>query len=198
MGNCFINKLSKSLNLSDFVRKNNTWVREHNTFFYVFNIQASKYKNENQEEDFAINMGVFIPAVNKLCWEKDVSLKNIKETDCCLRGRLSLFFNTNTDWFTINNEAEIEKTGDEINDLINASIMPFFQRIDSLDDIYNEMIKIENKVIQKELHQIYIACIESVMYKKADALIRLSKIENVVWANKAKEIAQRLSDTECS
>ncbi|MDR1244458.1 MAG: DUF4304 domain-containing protein [Endomicrobium sp.] len=188
MSNSFINKLSKLLNLPDFARKNCTWIREYKTFFYIFNIQISKFR----KEDFTINIGIFVPDVNKLCWGKDVSSRSIKETDCCLRGRLSLFFDTKTDWFTINNEADIEKVGDEINNLINTLIVPFFQSITSLNDIYNEMIKIENKVIQKDLHQIYLACLEIVQGKNDDASVRLNKINNTIWKKKADEILSNI------
>jgi hypothetical protein len=190
MNNNFINKLSRLINLPEFVKKNYTWIKEYKTFFYVFNIQTSK----SIKEDFSINIGIFVPHVNKLCWGKDISLKSIKETDCCLRGRLSLFFNIDTDWFTINNETDIKKTGDEINNLINTLIMPFFQSIHSLDDVYNEMIRIENKVIQKDLHQIYLACIEIVQEKNNDAVTRLNKINNAVWKMKAEEILSNVKE----
>ena len=61
------------------------------------------------------------------------------------------------------------------------------------------MLFYEEKAIQQELQQIYIACIEYVMNKKNDALIRLEKINNQVWKKKAQEVIMRMTNkqTKC-
>jgi len=119
----------------------------------------------------------------------------IKETDCCLRGRLSVFFNiaeTPKDWFSLKTEFDIERVRNEMLHIITVDIIPFFQKVSNYDELYNAMILFEKRVLQKELHQIYIACVEFVMGKKEEAKTRLSKIENAVWAEKAKEVAKRM------
>lgn len=193
MKNILLNRLSKELKLSGFKKINYTWVQERDNLFYIFNIQPSKYENKGQEEDFAINIGIYSSEVNNLCWANGILSNKIKETDCCLRGRLSLFFNANKDWFTIKNENDIEKIKYEVDNLINVDVIPFFQKISSYNDLYDVMIKVENRVIQKELHQIYIACIEFLMGEKDNALNRLLSIENTAWEDKAKIIVDKMT-----
>jgi hypothetical protein len=191
--NILINKLSKEVKIKDFKKIGLTWLCECNPFVYVINIQPGKYTDEH-EEYFTIYIGIYSSKVYSLIWGADLLRKSVKDTDCCLRGVFSTFIKSKEDTFYIRKEIDIGDFKEKIIRLINDNIIRFFKEITTFERLYKIMILYENDVIQKELHQIYIACIEFIMNKKTDALIRLSKVENIVWANKAKEVMKRITN----
>jgi hypothetical protein len=187
----YIDKLAKSLTITGFKKKNLTWTKEDNIFCYVFNIQPSKYKNNNNQEDFTINIGIYSKIIQNLSWNKDTS-SNISITDCCLNGRLIDFFNLSNNWFYINNESEIELIKLNLINILEQNIIPFFTNIKTYEDLYQIMLDYKDKAIQKELYQIYISCVESLLGKKDEAIKRLMNLQNTFWEDKALILVEKL------
>lgn len=186
-----INKLSKEIKIAGFKKAGFIWSCECNSFIYIINIQPGKYIDDT-EEYFTIYMGIYSSEIYNLCWGKEIERRNIKETDCCLRGVFSIFTKHKENIFRLKSDVDIKDAKENIIDLINSDIIPFFKNITTYEELYKAMVLFENNVIQKELSQIYIACIEFVIDKREQALERLSNIKNAVWANKAKEVIKRM------
>lgn len=186
-----INKLSKEIKIAGFKKAGFIWSCECNSFIYIINIQPGKYIDDT-EEYFTIYMGIYSSEIYNLCWGKEIERKIIKETDCCLRGVFSIFTKHKENIFRLKSDVDIKDAKENIINLINNDIVPFLKNITSYEELYKAMVLFENNVIQKELSQIYIACIEFVIDKREQALERLSNIKNAVWANKAKEVMKRM------
>lgn len=186
-----INKLSKEIKIAGFKKAGFIWSCKCNSFIYIINIQPGKYIDDT-EEYFTIYMGIYSSEIYNLCWGKEIERKIIKETDCCLRGVFSIFTKHKENIFRLKSDVDIKDAKENIINLINNDIVPFFKNITTYEELYKAMVLFENNVIQKELSQIYIACIEFVIDKREQALERLSNIKNAVWANKAKEVMKRM------
>lgn len=186
-----INKLSKEIKIAGFKKAGFIWSCECNSFIYIINIQPGKYIDDT-EEYFTIYMGIYSSEIYNLCWGKEIERKIIKETDCCLRGVFSIFTKHKETIFRLKSDVDIKDAKENVINLINNDIVPFFKNITTYEELYKAMVLFENNVIQKELLQIYIACIEFVIDKREQALERLSNIKNEVWANKAKEVMKRM------
>lgn len=186
-----INKLSKEIKIAGFKKAGFIWSCKCNSFIYIINIQPGKYIDDT-EEYFTIYMGIYSSEIYNLCWGKEIERKIIKETDCCLRGVFSIFTKHKENIFRLKSDVDIKDAKENIINLINNDIVPFLKNITSYEELYKAIVLFENNVIQKELSQIYIACIEFVIDKREQALERLSNIKNAVWANKAKEVMKRM------
>lgn len=192
----YIKELSKGIKIKGFRKNGLTWLCQCDPFVYVFRIEPGKYCDKNWQY-YTLNMGIYSPEVFGLCWGKVPKSKSIKEIDCCLRGRIFDFFQEDSD-IELHENIEIKELQERINCLIEKNIIPFFDKITSFEELYKMMLFYEEKIIQKELYQIYIACIEYVMNRKNDALIRLEKINNQVWKKKAQEVIMRMTNKQLS
>ncbi len=186
-----INKLSKDIKIAGFKKAGFTWSCECDPFVYIINIQPGKYM-DHTEEYFTIYIGVYSSEVYNLCWGKEIERKNIRETDCCLRGVFSIFIKSKDNIFRLKTDTDIKDTKENIINLIENHIIPFFRKITTYEELYRTMVLFENDVVQKELLQIYIACAEFIIGNREQAFLRMSNIKNTVWANKAKEVMERM------
>ncbi|UVV56067.1 DUF4304 domain-containing protein [Bacteroides fragilis] len=190
----YIKELSKGIKVKGFKKNGLTWLCQCDPFVCIFRIEPGKYCDKNWQY-YTLGIGIYSSEVFGLCWGKVPMGKSIKDTDCCLRGGISDFFQEDSD-IEFNEDIEIKELQEKINSLIENDIIPFFDKITSFEELYKIMLFYEEKVIQKELHQIYIACIEYVINKKNDALIRLEKINNQVWKKKAQEVITRMTNKQ--
>ena len=192
MESYLINLLSKEIKPEGFKRKKYTWLKVNEDISYIIDFQPSK-SNTKGDEDFAINIGFFSFKVFSLCWGT-YTKKNFNITDCCFYGRLADFVDIKSSWFSINGINDIIKISEETNHLISTEIIPFLSKITTYNDLYILMKKHYEKVIQKELHQIYMACVEYLDGKKENALARLNTIKDNVWEEKALEVKNRIME----
>lgn len=190
----YIKELSKGIKIKGFRKIGLTWLCQRNPFVYVFRIEPGKYCDKNWQY-YTMGIGIYSPEVFGLCWGKVPKGKSIKDTDCCLRGGISDFFQIDGN-LELSEDIETTVLQERINCLIEKDILSFFDKITSLEKLYKIMLFYEEKAIQQELHQIYIACIEYLMNKKNDALIRLEKINNQVWKKKAQEVIIRMTNKQ--
>lgn len=190
----YIKELSKRIKMKGFRKHGLTWLCQREPFIFVFTIEPGKYCDKNRQY-YAMKIGIYSSEVFSLCWDKVPMSKSIKDTDCCLRGGISDFFQENGD-IEFYESREITELQERVNSLIANKVIPFFDRITSFGELYKTMLFYEEKAVQKELHQIYIACIEYVMNRKKDALIRLEKIDNQVWKKKTQEVIIRMTNKQ--
>lgn len=188
----YIKELSKGIKINGFRRNGLTWLCQRNPFVYVFRIEPGKYCDKDWLY-YSLNIGVYSSMAYDLVWGRNPSSKSVKETDCCLRGELSFFFQDCGKEIEFHEDTDITELQRKINYLIENDIIPFFNKITSFEELYRIMLSYKDKVIQKELHQIYIACIEYAMNQNTDALVRLEKINNQVWKKKAQEVIIRMT-----
>lgn len=190
MESYLINLLSKEIKPEGFKKKKHTWLRVNENISYIIDFQPSK-SNTKGDEDFAINIGFFSFEVFSLCWGT-YTKKDFNITDCCFHGRLADFVDVKSSWFSINGINDIIKISEETNHLISTEIIPFLSKITTYNDLYILMKNHYEKVIQKELHQIYMACVEYLDGNKENALARLNTIKDNVWEEKALEVKNRI------
>lgn len=186
-------ELSKGIKIKGFRKNGFTWLCQCNPFVYVFRIEPGKYSDKDWLY-YSLNIGVYSAIVYDLCWGEVPNNKRIKETDCCLRGRLSFFLQDHESNIELREDTDIKELQQKINGLIEKDMIPFFNQITSFEELYKIMLSYQDRVIQKELHQIYMACIEYILNKKTDALVRLEKIDNQVWKKKALEVSIRMKN----
>ncbi|ANU56799.1 MULTISPECIES: DUF4304 domain-containing protein [Bacteroidales] len=192
----YIKELSKGIKIKGFKKNSLTWLCQCDPFVYMFRIEPGKYCDKNWQY-YTLEIGIYSSDVFALCWGKVPKGKSVKNTDCCLRGSISDFFQENGD-IEFYEDVDVKELQERINFLIEKDIIPFFNKIKSFEKLYRIMLFYEEKAIQQELHQIYIACIEYIMNKKNDALIRLEKINNQVWKKKAQEVIMRMTNKQLS
>lgn len=190
MESYLINLLSKEIKPEGFKKKKYTWTRVNKNITYIIDFQPSK-SNIKGDEDFAINIGFFSYDVFTLCWGT-YTKKDLNISDCCFQGRIANFVDVKSSWFSIKGINDIVKIKEETDHLISTKIIPFLSNISTYSDLYFLMDNYSDKVIQKELHQIYMACVEYLEGKKENALARLNTIKDCIWEEKALEVKKKI------
>lgn len=79
---------------------------------------------------FTVDVGVYFPCVPLL--EYGRASKNTREPDCQIRARLSKFAGTNDKWWPLADS--LDATVQEILNLIDAHVLPFFDRFEDYSD----------------------------------------------------------------
>ena len=188
MKNQLVKKISSEISFQGFTKKVFTWVRGTEQIYYIIEIQPSK-NNSDTSQKFTINIGIFVPEVYELTWQKKPS-SIIHEYDCILRKRVSYFMKSTLDkWWTLKNQEDIVSVKSEIEDIFYERIVPFFDDLNSLDKLtyfLNADKSVESKY---PLYKIQLACLNYIIGNKEISLEILKKIFNDnTWGIRAQEV----------
>ena len=95
----------------------------------MFRIDQGKFCDKIWQY-YTLEIGIYSSDVFALCWGKVPKGKSVKNTDCCLRGSISDFFQENGD-IEFYEDVDVKELQERINFLIEKDIIPFFNKIKS-------------------------------------------------------------------
>jgi hypothetical protein len=116
-----------------FKTSGTTFLKQEEGFVKVFNIQSSKW-NHKECVSFTFNIGIFLPMSYELIRPLPLP-KNIKESDCQFKMRISDLLKKEDDWYEV-------KTGVDIDNLKIEKI-EIYQDIKKTLEFYNNRNTVE-------------------------------------------------------
>ncbi len=193
--------LDAPLRVAGFTRKARVWNRPRGNLVDVVDIQTSRW-NEPGNQSFTLNLGVFVPAIYRTCWQKEPP-RFAKEEDCLVRRRLSeglgevLYGGKQKEqWWTIHDSTDIDRVGNEVAGLLVSRVIPFFDRMDSLAAIHDVLEKSAGPEAKTPLARIYLAVVKAELGDSAAAWSILNDVGSTApgaWSERVSAVADELS-----
>ncbi|WP_295653128.1 DUF4304 domain-containing protein [uncultured Mucilaginibacter sp.] len=162
----------KTLKPRGYKKKGNNFYIQNNGIGKIINLQKSKY-NSKEYISFTINTGIFSPEY----WNNyyNYSNKGIPdyptEPECILRRRIGELLGTKDTWYEISADSDI----DELKAIqfynLSRVILPYFDKINSNDDI---LIELDKGRIAPTL-KLFFLC---VLNRFAEAQIEYNRLHN--------------------
>jgi hypothetical protein len=123
-------------------KKANNFYKSLNGIGKIINIQKNKYSSKDHIS-FTINTGIFSPEYWNVTYNYfNKPIPNYPtEPDCILRRRIGNLLNTGDIWYEINAETDIGALKTEQSRNLLTVILPYFESINSNEDILNELDK---------------------------------------------------------
>lgn len=182
-----------------FTRRARTWNRERSGFVDVVNIQASRWNESGKVEDLTINAGVFVPAVFELCWGK-AAPAFVKEEDCTVRARIGDLLEEENPaqldrWWRMTPETSAADLGADLSSLLEANVLPFLERIDSLRVLERALSTGTGWQAGTPLNRLYLAITRSRLGDTAgaEAILRgFGKEGGGAWLPRVREVSNRV------
>ena len=173
------NVIEPSLNVYSFKKNRDVYVHDRKELSWLIDIQRSRW-NDIAKTEFTLNGGVFVPRVISIYINK-LEPKKISLKDCCIHARIGMLADDKLDkWWTLTSGDDIvvdDAIGNDIKRRIECNIMPFLERLETLDDVI-EFLKgprqNEDRYVWPQSDAIclaYVAIIYSILgeFKKSEA-----------------------------
>jgi hypothetical protein len=180
-----IARLDELLKPLGFARHQTTWNRKSDTFVDVIDVQTSK-----AGDTITINTGVFHPDIHRKCWATEPAAV-IDEPSCTVRARVGQLLDGKDLWWRL----EDARTLNEVIEKLNAHVLPFLERMHSLDAM-EQFLTASDVTRQKyPLPAIYLAILQSERGDRTGAcalLAELGKKAVGAWRTRISEVAWRL------
>jgi hypothetical protein len=187
--------LDGMLRVAGFRRKGRLWNRSREPFVDVVDVQASKW-NTAGDQSLAVNLGVFVPSVYRLCWQRELP-QVVREEDCQVRRRLSQDVDSETDhWWTVNGTPDLETAGAEIVSLLSSQAMPFFDRLRSLSAVRETLEMTIRSPRATPVDRIYLAIVKAELGDLDDAMAILDGVRTSAaraWDGRVSVVMSALS-----
>lgn len=182
-----------------FTRRAGTWNRKRSGFVDVVNIQASRWNESGKLEDLTINAGVLMPAVFELCWGKPAPAF-VKEEDCTVRARIGDLLEEENGaqldrWWRMTPETSAADLGVDLSSLLEANVLPFLERIESLRDLERALATRTGWQAGTPLNRLYLAITRSRLGDSsgAEAILRaFAKEAGRAWLPRVREVSNRV------
>jgi len=124
------------LKLNGFVKKGTNFYKSNNDLMFVINFQKSQ-GNTSHQTKFYINCGIHSNLINKVIGENETT--HPKEYECHFRCRISSIIQSQTEYYYITEETNIENLSNIITSDLNSAIH-MFDEIQSINDLTDLMI----------------------------------------------------------
>lgn len=110
---------------------------------HVLNIQRSQY-NSQSDIKFTINLGIFSPDYYKIEYDYNFEKENKipdfpREYDSIIRLRIGALRYEEDKWYKVNSNTDIRQIIKEMDEDINKFILPFFDKISTIESLLNEL-----------------------------------------------------------
>lgn len=130
----------------DFRKSGRTYNRAINDgMIHVVNFQMGQYPignnvipdlRENLYGKFAVNLGVFLPCVWQIEFDKTIPKKVVQEYDCQIRSRLGMLVDGQDIWWSLDKSPE--KTGKMISAYLEMFGLPFLSKYTNYSGVLSE------------------------------------------------------------
>jgi hypothetical protein len=187
-----IKLLAKSIKLDGFKKENLIWRKFTNNFIYIIDLQSDKYNIEG-DESFTFNIAIFSDKVYEMTWLKGAPVKP-KDTDSAFRKRISYFLENKGDkWWSLGSEKNVQEILPEIIGILNTSVIPFFEKVNSNSELYAIMCELDDKDSRYPLFQIQLACLSILIGQESNGIAILEDVKkNPVWGENAVKVLNNL------
>jgi hypothetical protein len=160
--------------LPSFQRMRYKFVEDHGDFVKI--VDVAFVNIGNAEKSFSIYLGVHVPLIDKILWNKTDKITNIPATACVFdcninevvnqfRGKSKIKY-----WDLVDDD----KLFLEIKTIIKAQFFPFTQKIDSLESLNDIIETLEFQTKYSATKPAMFAALKSIL-KKKDELEKLVK-----------------------
>ncbi|RKE55992.1 DUF4304 domain-containing protein [Sphingobacterium detergens] len=123
-----------------FKKKANNFYLPLEKIGHIINIQKSRYSTKDDIR-FTINVGIFSPEYWLACFNyhnKDVPAYPT-EPECMIRERISCMRGLPDIWYNITTTTDIEELIAEMKYNISSFILPFFEKLNTVQKLINEL-----------------------------------------------------------
>ncbi|GHA22220.1 hypothetical protein GCM10008090_35040 [Arenicella chitinivorans] len=177
-------------------KKEMTWNKTEDTYVRVIDFQLSSY-SDKKEESFTINLGVYSPAIWRVCWRKDPP-NFIKEDACFPRFRVGQLFGgfsmDSTDhWWTCSEDTNLDELGIQISTVLENNCIPFVESLLSYEKINDFYSSLDTNLLPIE--KVYLAIVRSFLGDSKGAMDLLSSVGSIskAWATRVEIVESQLS-----
>ncbi len=180
-----ITRIDRELTPIGFRRKKATWNREHGLLVEVIDIQVSK-----GGDSVTMNVGVLSRPTYFGCWGRDAEAF-IEEPFCTVRARVGQLLDNKDRWWDVGNSG----TGEELVDSLAAQVLPFLERMHSLEAMRDWLASTGMPSPKSPLPSICFAVLQSQLGDIDAACAVLAELENKslgAWKARAQEVAARI------
>jgi hypothetical protein len=180
-----ITRLDRELSPKGFSRKKATWNREQGPLVEVIDIQTSK-----GGDAVTMNVGVLSRPIYLACWGRDAE-SFVEEPFCTVRARVGQLLDNKDRWWDVSSESVAE----EMVDCLGARILPFLERMRSLEAMRDWLASTGMPSPKSPLPSICFAVLQAQLGDTGAACAVLAELERKVlgaWKARAQEIAVRI------
>jgi len=124
------------LKAAKFQKSKCIWNRSISSIVHVIDFQESQW-NDSAEMSFTVNIGVFIPDIEKIVWDKALP-KVISESECFPKFRIGYFpgIEKNYDmWWELHADKDFDLVGKEVANLIETKCLPVLDACNSIEEV---------------------------------------------------------------
>lgn len=179
-------RLDRELVPKGFHRKKRTWNRERDSLVEVVDIQVSK-----SGDRVTLNAGVLSRPVFFACWGHEAE-PFIQEPECTVRARIGSLMDDDLDrWWDLGRA----ESADEMADCIGTRILPFVERMRSLEAMRDWLSPTGRSRPKYPLTTICYAVVQSQLGDTRGACTTLAELESKAlggWSVRAQEVAVRI------
>jgi hypothetical protein len=180
-----ISQLDHELALRGFSRKGATWNRHNGSLVEVVDLQSSRHSSS-----VTMNAGVLCPQAHLVCWGRDAE-PFVEEPFCTVRARIGQLMDNRDLWWSTNSES----AADEIIDHLERIVLPFLERMQSLEEMGNWLAACGAPSRTAPLPSIYFAVIKALRGDPVGACTTLAALESEVlgaWKSRVGEVSARI------
>jgi hypothetical protein len=178
-------RLDHELASKGFSRKKTTWNRDQGMLVEVIDLQVNKVG-----EAVTMNVGILSRPIYFACWGRDAD-QFIEEPFCTVRARVGQLIDNKDRWWELRGEGVAE----EMVDCIGARILPFLERMRSLEALRDWLASTGIPSSKRPLQSICFAALESELCGPTAACAVLAELESNAmgaWKARAREVAMRI------
>jgi Domain of unknown function (DUF4304) len=180
-----IARVDRELRAQGFRRRKSTWNRELGAFVSVIDIQTRTDGNA-----VTMNVGVLSRSVYFTCWGQEAD-SFIDEPFCTIRTRVGQLLDKRDLWWDL---ARAD-TADEMVYHLETSVLPFLDRMQSLNDMRDWLASRGMPSAREALGTICLAVVLSKLGDSISACAMLAQLERDAfggWKARAKEVGTRI------
>lgn len=138
-----------------FKKKALHFVRQTNDVFQCFNVQKSHWNSYNNSVTFTFNYGFYNNDISSIVSDTKIENDFPKTYDCFIQNRLGFLSHNRDHWYSIAENIDATKTGDQIKLDLEKYLKPIFDKYTSLQ-MLKQLIDKDEKFISPTLSPYYL------------------------------------------
>lgn len=179
-----------------FRKRGMVWNRKCSGVVHVLDIQLSQW-NTAEEVSFTINLGVWIEAVWRACYDKSPPAW-ITPTKCWPALRIGQLLDGKDKWWSVNSSRATAAVGAELRDVVANTCLPFLDRLDSCAAVLAAAEE-DPRLRRHAQERLYHAILKHLVGLRDEARTALNDLvaetRNAAWREWMLDVAERLASS---
>ena len=189
------------LNAHGFKKRASTWYRSEGDVLQVFNIQPSRW-NDDEKEEFTINVGAVSRFAWETCWGKNLP-KNVAIEECCPAFRIGEILNdfapqASDKWWCLTSDlsdAAIDRIQEQVVQVTREKCLPLLDELRTESDLLRAFERLQEASRSQPANRLCYAILLALNGSKSEAEEELLAFEHPkleAWHRRAVTVKTRL------